>query len=104
MLDLTRGLPAPEHREHTPKRNIHASHQRDLAKQRMTRRGKTPEVRYGYRTPLGQTVMALTDSEVAAKRQQDLINKQYEAALRKQRASSIHNTQVANTDTWASKS
>jgi hypothetical protein len=103
MLDRTRGIPAPEHREHTPTRNLHASHQRELAHKRSTRKGRTQEVRYGIRLPSGATVMALTDSEVARIRDEELANKLYDAAQRKATGNRVYNDTTATVDSWAHK-
>jgi hypothetical protein len=102
MSDLsnTRTLEA-EHTYPTPTRNLLSMHNREAAKRTMGRPGKTGEVRRGYRTPEGNSVMFLTDSEVAAIRQAELQNKLLDRQMRKAEMMAKLNARMAEIDSWA---
>ena len=96
-LTLTR-IGMAEHAYPTPSRN-------NLSEQQRRRQRPTPkasEVRIGYRSPEGQTIMALTDSEVAERRAADLANKVLVEKERKARM--MQGYKPAETDSWAHKS
>lgn len=92
-----------EHSYPTPTRNHLSLHNREAAKRKLSGKTKAGEVRFGIRTPDGTTVMGLTDSELAKRRQDELMDKALE---RKQRADDLRNmvyARMAETDSWAHK-
>jgi hypothetical protein len=101
-LDQTR-INMSEHSYPTPTRNHLSMHNREAAKRKSYGATRGSEVRFGIRLPSGQSVMALTDSEVEQARKEELTNLRLEAEERKARILRNVHAQMAETDSWAHK-
>lgn len=101
-LENTRTL-AAEHSYPEPTRNHLSMHNREASKRRMYGATRASEVRFGIRTPEGQSIMALTDSEVAQARKEELANIRLNAAQRAADLRNMVNARMAETDSWAHK-
>lgn len=100
-LSITR-IGMAEHEYPTPTRNILSEQERERAKRRIGSHTKGGEVRIGYRTEDGRSIMFLTESEKARVRNEELANKQLEIAERKARMMAGY--RPAEVDSWAHKS
>lgn len=107
-----------EHSYPTPTRNHLSMHNREASKRRMYGATRGSEVRIGIstRTPIrndrneivgfaddGVTVMALTDSEIAQARDEELANIRMDAQLRADRIRQRLAGHITETDSWAHK-
>jgi len=101
-LDQTR-IHMAEHSYPTPTRNHLSMHNREASKRKSYGATRGSEVRFGIRLPSGQSVMALTDSEVEQARKEELTNLRLEAEERKARILRNVHAQMAETDSWAAK-
>lgn len=97
-LSVTR-IGMAEHAYPTPSRNLLSEQQR----RRVRPKPKGSEVRYGIRSPEGQTVMGYTDSELASIRAQELANKLFEQQQRKADNARKVAERMAEIDGWAHK-
>lgn len=101
-LDQTR-IHMSEHSYPTPTRNHLSMHNREASKRKMYGATRGGEVRFGIRLPSGTSVMALTDSEVAQARAEELANIRMDAQLRADRIRERLAGHVTETDSWAHK-
>ena len=99
-LENTRTL-AAEHSYPEPTRNHLSMHNREASKRKLYNATRAGEVRFGIRLPSGQSVMALTDSEVAQARKEELDNIRLMQAERKARMMTGY--KPAEIDSWAHK-
>jgi len=97
-LTLTR-IGMAEHAYPAPSRNLLSEQQR----RRPRPMPKHGEVRIGYRSPEGQTIMAYTESELATIRAEELANKLFEQQQRKADNAAKVAKQMAEIDGWAHK-
>lgn len=97
-LSVTR-IGMAEHAYPTPTRNVLSEQQR----RRVRPQPKGSEIRYGIRSPEGQTVMGYTDSELASIRAQELANKLFDQQQRKADMQRQLAKRMAEIDGWSHK-
>lgn len=98
-LSLTR-IGMAEHAYPAPTRNLLSEQQR----RKLLPIPKGSEIRYGIRTPDGNSYMGLTDSEIAVQDALTIANKLHDRNERKRRITEMVTTRTAATDNWAHKS